>query len=126
MYVRRCTYSTQASVEASEEAEADDRDAISRLWGVADDGSQVPLSQCDIAVVTYEALMDELRRVKRCESDPHIADVGVECQACSRHCEKGKWIVLQAAVATVGLLAALPGRGSACQQDKHTSRCSSV
>lgn len=38
---------------------------VGELWGVDDDGEAVPLTDCDIAIVTYETLMNELRKVAR-------------------------------------------------------------
>lgn len=58
----RCTYSTSAS---EGQLGYRGKNAITQLWGYDDSKNLVPLHECDVAVVTYEALMNELRRLKR-------------------------------------------------------------
>ena len=38
---------------------------VGELWGKVDNGQSVPLTDCDVAIVTYETLMNELRRAAR-------------------------------------------------------------
>ena len=54
-------------MDAADTAAPEGRNALSQLWGTDGKDRLVPVHECDIAVVTYEALMDELRRAKRSE-----------------------------------------------------------
>ena len=54
-------------MDAADVAAPEGRNALSQLWGTDGNDRLVPVDECDIAVVTYEALMDELRRAKRSE-----------------------------------------------------------
>ena len=38
---------------------------VGELWGKDDEGLSVPLTHCDVAIVTYETLMNELRKAAR-------------------------------------------------------------
>lgn len=57
----RCQYSSAATTSKPKAAPK----AMMELWGVDDKGNEVPLAECDIALVTYEALMKELRTICR-------------------------------------------------------------
>ena len=68
----RCTYHPSR-------AEAADREymqtrparpnALSELWGKDEHGKEVPLHECDITLVTYEGLMQEMNYHKRCDCE---------------------------------------------------------
>lgn len=57
----RCVYSTSES-RSKPKANAK---AVQELWGINDRGRSVPLYECDIALITYEALLKELRSIYR-------------------------------------------------------------